>query len=1381
MSPRKLVTLSLLIVFIQACGEATLIGNNVSDSSAATNTGNHTDSNIDSTVGTETGATVPTTPTDSGSSSSSTEQTAAPQTVGCIVGAPLTALRPGSGDLDGDGLSDQQEQTAGSDPNDPDSPIYGGNADLDQDGVANAIDNDYAPDSDCDDDGASNQFEYAMGTNPAEATVVISADAATEQIYSRLNTRFTARNLAGEPLANEPLVVSMAVSTNTIGATTNLTLERTTDENGVATFNWLPNLDGQVYAKVYLKGRPNQHSTFGPFSVTRANPSTTFYNPDNTNRRYSSLHSSLDDTVDSRINAPQGWYAADKAIGDWIEFDIPRRTLVAGVVIQPRQGIEQKITEFRLQKQLDDGNFVNIPGRYRPAYDGESPVEIKLNHYVAANKLRVVIEDFVGHPSARIGLLLIDTPSILSLDPEQDSDGDGWTDLAEKRMQTDPNDATDPQLIDPEAAARRYSDSQDNAACNDGRLAGSGWCPPTQQVNPWAEVDVPANQILVGVRVDANADNPAWHFTRFKLAGRAHNDLMLPFTRHQTFNAIADKTQPTDLILGHQLSLKSIRFYGLEYEGKPSARIGLWVRDRHNANIVLPDTDGDGLSDMHESLFKTDPSQIDSDGDGLSDADEMKLGYNPLSRDSNANGVADAVEWMLVQGLGLDEALNDRDGDGLPDAAEHWYQTDADQYDTDNDGLSDLEEIGFSDTDPTDADSDNDGAKDGLEYTHGTNPWEWADPTSDSWLDKDEDGLAASEEIIYQLSNLDDDFDDDGLLDGEEIELGSNPANADSPITNGGLDTDSDGLSDAREYYLLSLANDPDSPVEFGHKDHDLDGIPNAADQTYVPERNMDGDHLSDAEEMAIDSRAFDGNSPMIGGHQDLDDDGERNAIDTDFEAHADADGDGLSNAQEYAMAALPNEANSPSLLVGADLDGDTVPNAIDPDYDPYADADADGLNNAFEYRSGTDPLVATDTSQWANITLTKRARNTIHNVLNEFEIPAAALGDQRFYSQNSLTLPKVSIIDREPTEEIYARQSSGFDSRALSLEHDDNTTWLINRTPRTFSGLGLLDANSGRFTHLDGYISSFSKMRLSEHNEQWQVVDPNPLTPIVVSAYTNASQKSARRKVVNEYIDEYDRMIIGLKLLYNHPLTWDMVFDYPHSCGGSYTICDESKHSYFQEAIYRNLNRVKAIEHGILWKHSAVGLAWGSVQTQTTGTLDEYNTFHHERNHNLGYPHSSGLTYGLSPYMSTVSRDNDLFWPGHNSRNYPMWVEAPRFYRSWADESTNTVEVEIFSDMALDRVYAFNNQSLDDFTQAYFDPKTKRFVFELTDTQWASRHLNLVFFDSQSKWDYVPVSVVLPAASQLLEDPLHKIDHAPCEPDDIDPQTGACVCLETH
>ncbi len=106
------------------------------------------------------------------------------------------------------------------------------------------------------------------------------------------------------------------------------------------------------------------------------------------------------------------------------------------------------------------------------------------------------------------------------------------------------------------------------------------------------------------------------------------------------------------------------------------------------------DTDNDGLSDYVEIQFIGTSSRLaDTDGDGLSDYFEAYLsGTDPNIADENTN--------------------IDSDGDGLTMLQESEYKTNPYAADTDNDGLSDYDEVITYGTDPLNADSDGDGLTD---------------------------------------------------------------------------------------------------------------------------------------------------------------------------------------------------------------------------------------------------------------------------------------------------------------------------------------------------------------------------------------------------------------------------------------------------------------------------------------------------------------------------------------------------------------------------------------------------------------------------------------------------------------------------------------------
>jgi len=81
----------------------------------------------------------------------------------------------------------------------------------------------------------------------------------------------------------------------------------------------------------------------------------------------------------------------------------------------------------------------------------------------------------------------------------------------------------------------------------------------------------------------------------------------------------------------------------------------------------------------------------DDDGDGLSNAKEAELGTSPTNPDTDQDGLTDGQE---VNEFGTDPKKNDTDGDNLLDGAEvNQYHTNPTKPDTDGDGLLDGVEV----------------------------------------------------------------------------------------------------------------------------------------------------------------------------------------------------------------------------------------------------------------------------------------------------------------------------------------------------------------------------------------------------------------------------------------------------------------------------------------------------------------------------------------------------------------------------------------------------------------------------------------------------------------------------------------------------------------
>ncbi|MBE5957358.1 MAG: hypothetical protein E7254_00640 [Lachnospiraceae bacterium] len=121
----------------------------------------------------------------------------------------------------------------------------------------------------------------------------------------------------------------------------------------------------------------------------------------------------------------------------------------------------------------------------------------------------------------------------------------------------------------------------------------------------------------------------------------------------------------------------------------------------------------------------------------------------------------------------------DTDNDGINDFLEKYFELDPDSEDTDGDGLSDYIEINDIITDAKLIDTDNDGILDGDEDSDEdglTNIEEIRLNTNCGQIYSDLDSITDGEEVLtYHTDPLKEDTDGDGVDDGTEVELGTNP------------------------------------------------------------------------------------------------------------------------------------------------------------------------------------------------------------------------------------------------------------------------------------------------------------------------------------------------------------------------------------------------------------------------------------------------------------------------------------------------------------------------------------------------------------------------------------------------------------------------------
>ncbi|MBA3817635.1 MAG: tandem-95 repeat protein, partial [Deltaproteobacteria bacterium] len=379
------------------------------------------------------------------------------------------------------------------------------------------------------------------------------------------------------------------------------------------------------------------------------------------------------------------------------------------------------------------------------------------------------------------------------------------------------------------------------------------------------------------------------------------------------------------------------------------------------------DTDNDKLSDEFEILIGTNPNDPDSDDDGVIDGDEPSPDVdsdgdgliNALDPDSDNDGLYDGTELgVSTPPTGTDVSQGHFIADADPSTGTDPLDADSDDggvedggEDTNHDG-----EVDSGETDPNNAgdetvtDTDGDGLPDGVEVLLGSNPND---------KDTDDDGVLDGDEANYQsdtdgdglINVLDPDSDDDGLYDGTEV--GVTTPSADTDVTKGHFTADADPSTDTSPL-------DPDSDnggVNDGGEDTDRDGqvdpnegnpLAGADDAAQV---DSDGDGLPDLAELDAGTDPNDADSDddgVIDGAEpnwadDSDGDGLINALDPD------SDNDGLFDGTELGVTTPDADTDVGAGHFIADADPSTTTSPLDPDTDGGGvndgaeDADHDG------------------------------------------------------------------------------------------------------------------------------------------------------------------------------------------------------------------------------------------------------------------------------------------------------------------------------------------------------------------------------------------------------------------------------------------------------
>ena len=381
------------------------------------------------------------------------------------------------------------------------------------------------------------------------------------------------------------------------------------------------------------------------------------------------------------------------------------------------------------------------------------------------------------------------------------------------------------------------------------------------------------------------------------------------------------------------------------------------------------------------------------------------------NRDSDGDQMSDS--WEHLNGLdytSTQDGQGDLDNDDLSNLQEYLANTDANNPDSDNDGLTDGKEVLVHFSDPNDWNSDSDSMPDGWEVEHRLNPI-----YDDAYEDADRDGHVNVIEYLEKTDPQDpNDFPvrhyqqyfsfDDGNIPAvfevdrhddakwELLSQGGNyffsasadvgqtaelsirvPTGYDNLIMRYKLKLNNGNEFKVGSSSLSSSTNSDDWKIYAGRASnyetlmsYTNNNQPLEADKIYIDDilyatdtSDFDTDGIPDYFEAINDLDPFDGSD----GAKDTDNDGLTNLQEYQSGSshlRADSDKDGISDYDEIKVYGT-NPRQSDSDRDGMS-DADEINAGLNPlTHNDYTDTDNDGLSDADEYVIGSDPNNADD------------------------------------------------------------------------------------------------------------------------------------------------------------------------------------------------------------------------------------------------------------------------------------------------------------------------------------------------------------------------------------------------------------------------------------
>ena len=427
-------------------------------------------------------------------------------------------------------------------------------------------------------------------------------------------------------------------------------------------------------------------------------------------------------------------------------------------------------------------------------------------------------------------------------------------------------------------------------------------------------------------------------------------------------------------------------------DDKEEGEVWIWLpgytdKVKRTTNPLMPDTDSDGLTDgdevkvdyepkSKEFINSTDPESPDTDGDGMLDGFEFD--YSDIDNDGLSTwwerenaGIFQNAEFRRDTDFnGVNDTLDDWDGDGLTNINEYIWRFDPWNPDTDDDQIIDSKEnrTGLR-RNPVYSDSDGDLMPDWWEDMVGLSPF---NPT-DKWADPDHDQLVNIDEYIFNLDPYLADTDGDGEPDIFDHEIMSSPDSYDS---------DEDGIADWFERMYSDIL-DYTNPEDADRNDDD-DNWTNyeeyifASDPyNHVPTNPTLTNTDAPADKLADDNDPFPVFIPTtqrpMNPTRKVQSLNPLTALDRygNPESEGDMDQDWLNNSAEFARDVSHTNPTDPDSDADGMPDGWEVVHALWDPYtakpnlnpldgsDPYEDPDWDGINYSLQRDSQGNYIIS--------------------------------------------------------------------------------------------------------------------------------------------------------------------------------------------------------------------------------------------------------------------------------------------------------------------------------------------------------------------------------------------------------------------------------------